>query len=299
MKSAAITTYGSPEVLTIHDMPIPTPGEGEALIAVVASTINPVDLKTRTPSTPQQVSQFPAVLGWDVAGIVISAPKDSGWMPGDRVIAMNPPGQDGSGSWQQYVAIPTNLLAPAPRTVDLPTVATLPLAALTANQALQRLELHTGDRLLVTGAAGSVGGMAVQLAVILGIEVTGLVSQPEHESTVLGLGADSAYSSIENVGDFDAIFDTAGIFDPRLLREGGRFVTVSDDTIPAELEQRASSAVHNYVQHDPERLRKLSTLVDDGTLTLRVARIYPLSSIEAAHRRAERGGLDGKIVITL
>lgn len=299
MKSAAITAYGGPDVLTIQDAPIPSPGEGEALVAVVASTINPVDLKTRTPGTPQQVGQFPAVLGWDVAGIVISAPKDSGWMPGDRVIAMNPPRQDCSGSWQQYVTIPTTLLAPAPARIDLPTAATLPLAALTADQALQRLDLHNGDRLLVTGAAGSVGGMAVQLAASTGVEVTGLVSRPEHEATVLNLGADCAYSSIEDVGEFDAIFDTAGIFDPRLLCKGGRLITVSDDFIPTDIQQRSSSAVHNYVQHDPARLRELSALVDDGTLTLRAAEIYPLSSIEAAHRKAEAGGLNGKIVITL
>lgn len=297
MKSAVITAYGSTDVLTIQDAPVPRPEEREALVAVVASTINPVDLKTRSPGTPQQVGRFPAVLGWDVAGIVISAPKDSGWMPGDRVIAMNPPRQDGSGSWQQYVTIPTTLLAPAPARIDLPTAATLPLAALTADQALQRLDLRSGDRLLVTGAAGSVGGIAVQLATSMGFEVTGLVSRPEHEATVLSLGAVSAYSSIEDVGEFDATFDTTGIFNPGLLREGGRLVTVSDDTIPAELEQRASSAAHNYVQHDPARLRELSSLVDDGTLTLRVAAVYPLSNIEAAHRKAETGGLDGKIVI--
>lgn len=141
--------------------------------------------------------------------------------------------------------------------------------------------------------------MAVQLAASTGIEVTGLVSRSKHESTVLSLGADSACSSIHDVGGLDVVFDTAGIFDPRMLCEGGRLITVSDDTIPAELEQRASSAVHNYVQHDPARLQELSTLVDDGTLTLRVAEIYPLSSIEAAHRKAEAGGLNGKIVITL
>lgn len=299
MKIAPITSYGGPEVLTIQDASIPTPDKDEALVAVIASTINPVDVKTRTPDTPQQVGSFPAVLGWDLAGIVLTAPAESGWLPGDRVIAMNPPRQDGSGSWQQYVTIPTALLAPAPARIDLPTAATLPLAALTADQALHRLDLHTGDRLLVTGAAGSVGGMAVQLATNIGVEVTGLVSRPEHEATVLSFGADSAYSSFRSVGEFDAIFDTTGIFDAGLLREGGRLVTVSDDIIPAELEQRASGAAHNYVRHDAARLRELSALVDDDSLTLRVAGIYPLGSIEAAHRKAESGGLDGKIVITL
>lgn len=300
MKTAAITAYGGPDVLTTLDAPLPDPGPGEALVAVVASTINSVDVKTRTPGTPQQVGRFPAVLGWDVAGIVITAPDDSAYEPGDRVIAMHPPKPDGTGSWQQYAAIPAALLAPAPATVDLLNTATLPLAALTADQALQRLDLRADDRLLITGAAGSVGGMAVQLAALAGIRAAGLVSRQEHESTVRDLGAASAHSTPASAGEFDAIFDTAGVFDhPQLLREGGRLVTVSDDTIPDALEQRAESAVHNYVQHNPHRLHELSTLVDEGRLRLRVAEWYPLASIAQANRRAEAAGLLGKVVITM
>lgn len=300
MKSAAITAYGGPDVLTIWDAPIPDPGPNEALVAVVASSINPVDVKTRTPGTAQQVGRFPAVLGWDVAGIVITAPTGSGWSPGDRVIAMHPPAPDGSGSWQQYAAIPTALLAPAPETVDLVTAATLPLAALTADQALARLNLRGDERLLITGAAGNVGGMAVQLAAIAGITTAGLVSRREHESAVLDLGAASAHSNPVSAGEFDAIFDTAGVFDhPSLLREGGRLVTVSDDTIPDALEGRATETAHNYVRHDPQRLRELSALVNEGRLVLRVAGQFPLARIEQAHRRAEAGGLLGKVVIMM
>lgn len=300
MKIAPITAYGGPEVLTVQDAPIPTPGTGEALVAVIASTINPVDVKTRTPGTPQQVGRFPAVLGWDLAGIVITGPIESGWSPGDRVIAMHPPRPDGSGSWQQYVTIPTQFLAPAPEAVDLPTAATLPLAALTADQALRRLDLKDGERLLITGAAGGVGGVAVQLAARAGFTVAGLVSRPEHEAAVLELGAASTHSNPTSAIAFDAIFDTAGVFDhPHLLHEGGRLVTVSDDTIPEELEQRSASAVHNYVQHDPQRLRELSDLVDAGKIRLRVAEQYPLARIEQAHRRVEAGGLLGKVVIVM
>lgn len=114
MKTAAITAYGGPEVLSIHDAPAPEPRPGKALVAVVASTINPVDVKTRTPGTPQRVGRFPAVLGWDIAGVVITAPEGSGWAPGDRVIAMHPPAPDGSGSWQQYAAIPAERLSRHP-----------------------------------------------------------------------------------------------------------------------------------------------------------------------------------------
>ncbi|MDN3460891.1 zinc-binding dehydrogenase [Rhodococcus sp. APC 3903] len=213
---------------------------------------------------------------------------------------MNPPRQDGSGSWQQYLTIPTALLAPAPETVDLINAATLPLAALTADQALKRLDLHADDRLLITGAAGSVGGMAIQLAAIAGVRTAALVSRREHEPAVLDLGAASPHSNPATAGKFDAIFDTAGVFNhPELLREGGRLVTVSDDTIPVALEERAALAVHNYVQHAPQRLRELSALVDAGTIRLRVAEQYPLNRIEDAHRRAEAGSLLGKVVVIM
>lgn len=300
MKIAPITSYGGPEVLTIQDAPIPEPGTGEALVAVIASTINPVDVKTRTPDTPQQAGRFPAVLGWDLAGIVITAPAESDWSPGDRIIAMHPPQPDGSGNWQQYATIPAAVLASAPETVDLPMAATLPLAALTADQALQRLDLKDGERLLITGAAGNVGGMAVQLAARAGFAVAGLVSRPEHEAAVLELGAESAHSHPTSTSAFDAIFDTAGVFDhPHLLREGGRLVTISDDTIPDAVERRSGSAVHNYVQHDPQRLRELSALVDEGRLVLRVTEQYSLAQIAQAHRRADIGGLLGKVVIVM
>lgn len=126
MKAAAITTYGSLDTLSILDLPVPNASPHEALIAVVSSTINPVDVKIRLPDTPQEVSTFPAVLGWDLAGVVVTAPPESAWRPGDRVIAMHPPQPTGHGCWQQYVTIDANHLAAAPTNVDLITAATLP-----------------------------------------------------------------------------------------------------------------------------------------------------------------------------
>lgn len=300
MKTAAIGAYGDLDVLEINDVPKPDPDRGEVLVAVVASTINPVDTRFRTPGTPQQVPYFPAVLGWDLAGIVITAPAGSGWAAGDRVVAMHPPRADGTGSWQQYVTIPATSLAPAPHTVDLPTAATLPLAALTADQALARLSIREGDEVLVTGAVGSVGGFALQMATGAGATVTGVVSRPEHESAALELGASAAHAHPAVIGAFDAVLDTVGLFDhPGLLRDGGRFVTISDDLIPEAIQRRASLAVHNYVGHDPARLRQLSEMVDAGRLRLRVSRLFPLSLIKAAHRHAEGHGHLGKTVITM
>ncbi|MGW0432835.1 NADP-dependent oxidoreductase [Micromonospora sp. NPDC003197] len=298
MRTAQITGYGGPEVLEVNEIPAPQAGPDQALVAVVASTINPVDVKTRTPGTVQQVDRFPATLGWDIAGIVLDAPAGTDWRPGDHVIALNPPSA-GRGSWAEIVAIPASLLVAAPQSVDLATSATLPLAGLTAQQALHRLSPRVGERILVIGAAGGVGGIAVQLLAADGIEVSGLVSRPEHVDVTRALGATNVSADPGTLGEFDAIFDTAGVFDARLLHTGGRLVTVSDEEIPTALTEKASGAEHNYVRHDPAGLRALVELVDTGALTLRVAEQHPLTRIRRAHERFEKSGLTGKIVITM
>ena len=296
MRAVRIHRSGGPEVLQVESIPVPEPGPDEVLVAVVASTINPVDVKTRTPGTPQQVSDFPTIQGWDVAGIVLEAPSGSGWGAGDRVIAMNPPSA-GSGSWADIVAVPAERVVAAPRTLDLVSAATLPLAGLTALQALGRLDPQAGDRVLVTGAAGAVGGFAVQILAGHGHHVTGLGSRPGHLRTINDLGAAHAATEPASLGEFDAVVDTAGVYDPRLLAENGRLVTVSDDEIPAAVSERASLAVHNYVKHDAPGLRVIADLADAGMLTPRIADRYPLPQVRAAHERFEAGGLDGKVVI--
>jgi NADPH2:quinone reductase len=301
MKTATITDYGTPDALEIREVPLPVPDHNEALIAVIASTINPVDVKTRKPGTIQTIPHFPATLGWDLAGIVVSAPTGSPVSAGDRVIAMHPPEANGTGCWSQYVTIPVERLAPAPTSVDLQTAATLPLAGLTASQALQRLAPQPDERLLITGAVGAVGGMAVQLATAAGHTATGLVSRESQIPSALALGAQDALvgTTRDPAGEFDAVLDTAGILNPALLRPGGRLVTVSDEEIPEELTRKARSADHNYVGHDPAGLARLVNLVDDSTLQLRVAAAFPLDHIADAHRTMEAGGLNGKVVVTM
>ncbi|AWT26340.1 2-haloacrylate reductase [Corynebacterium provencense] len=299
MTTAVVTDYGTPGVLEIREVPVPRPRPGEALVAAVASTVNPVDVKTRTPGTVQTIPRFPATLGWDLAGIVVDAPADSPVSVGDRVIAMHPPEADGTGCWSQYITVPVERLVTAPASVDLVTAATLPLAGLTAAQALGRLALQPCERLLVTGASGSVGGIAVQLAAMQGLDVSGLVRRESTAETVRALGAHEVFTDMDAAGAFDAVFDTAGVLVPALVRPGGRLVTVSDDDIPDELAVKASSAVHNYVGHDPAGLARLVSLVDSGALILRVAETFPLSRVADAHHALEAGGLDGKVVVTM
>lgn len=292
MRSAQVTTYGGPEVLAINPLPRPLPGPDEALVAVVASSINPVDVWFRRPETQQEIPEFPATLGWDLAGMVLQAPEDAEVRPGDRVVAMHP-----LGSWSELVAVPTERLVPAPSSVSLTDAATLPLAALTALQALARLGVAAGDSVTVTGGVGAVGGFAVELLRVRGVEVKALVSREEHVAPALALGAVESRADAGALGGADAVFDTAGVFDGRLLRRGGRFVTVNDGEIPPGLASLASRAEHHYVGHDPAALAALARHVDAGDLTLRIAARYPLAEVRAAHERYEAGGLLGKVVI--
>jgi NADPH2:quinone reductase len=299
MKTARVVEYGGPEMLEVVDTADPDVPEGLVMVAVVASSVNPVDVKMRSPEFPQEIGAFPATLGWDVSGIVTSAPEGSSWRPGDRVIALYPP-NGSTGAWSQRVAIVPGLLVRAPAELDLVSSAALPLAGLTAVQALSRLSIREGDRVLVTGAAGAVGGLAVQLAASSGAYVGALVSREAHVDEALSLGADFATCHVADLSDYDAVFDTAGVLDqPKILRHGGSLVTVSDDVISAPVLERAGWADHNYVRQDPEGLERLVQQIDAERLRVRISHRYPLGDIRGAHRRFEDGGNLGKIVITL
>ncbi len=296
MRAARIHDYGEITDIQIDEIPTPIPEDNEVLVATVASTINPVDVKMRTPGTPQQLPGFPVTLGWDFAGIVLQAPTGSRYQPGDRVIAMSPP-RSLAGVWAETTVIPANSLVAAPKTVSLIEAATLPLAGTTAQQAVAALAAKPGDRVLVTGAIGAVGGIAVQLLTQAGCEVTGLISRPEHSDDALKLGATTVTTNTQELKTFDAIFDTAGIYDPALLGPQTRFVTISDMETPPEFLALGERFIHHYVQIDAAGLTQLVDMVDAGKLQLRVAQQFPLSKIHQAHETFEAGGLIGKVVI--
>lgn len=236
-------------------------------------------------------------LGWDLAGVVLAS-DDARFGAGDRVIAMSAQFATGRGTWADIVSLPTDLLAPAPATVSLPEAATLPLTGLTAQQVLHRLQLAQGQTLLIIGAAGAVGGLAVQLAARDGIIVDGLVSQPEHIDAARELGARTVTDQPDTLRGYDAVFDTAGILLPRAVKHGGRYITVAAEGVPDELTNRTIDAGVNYVEQDGAGLAHLTKLVDSAALRLRVDTHYPIHQVRQAHERAEHGGTLGKVVLT-
>ncbi|MFK4112161.1 NADP-dependent oxidoreductase [Streptomyces sp. NPDC002176] len=290
-RAVQIDRHGGPEVLTVREIPRPALADGEVLIAVAASSLNPVDWKTRAWEVGPPP---PATLGWDLAGRVVAGEVPAHRV-GDEVIAMSAQIATGRGTWAELVALPAHLLASAPTSLPLEDAAALPLAGTTALQALRAAEPAPGERVLVTGAVGGVGALAVQLARHTGARVDALVSRPEHRSAAVELGAERVWHQPADLpsAQYHVVLDTAGVDASHALAHGGRYVSISDEPLPA-----VPGARKSYVQENTADLAYLATLVDAGELRLRIAERHPFTDIRAAHERFEARGLLGKVLIT-
>ncbi|MET9462246.1 NADP-dependent oxidoreductase [Streptomyces canus] len=284
MRAAVVRTFGGPEAVEIVDVELPEPGPGQVRIKVAAAALNPVDAMKRS-------GMFgPAGgLGGDVAGAIDAVGAGTSWGVGDAVVAL------ADGTHAQYVVVQADWVAPAPSSADAVHAATLPLNALTAAGALDLLGLRKGQTLLVTGAAGAVGGYAIQLATHQGASVTALAREKD-EQLVRSLGA-ARVTGITGGADFDAVLDAAILGEPALarVRNGGAYVGVNPMASPAAARGVRIEAVQ--VRPNGARLAELVRLVDEGVLTLRVAETYPLEEAAKAHARLAEGGLRGRLVI--
>ena len=286
---------GGLDALTLRDVPAPLPRPGQVLVRTVASTINPLDLKMRAKPHPA----FPITLGCDVAGIVVESDAPE-YRPGDRVIAASGLHDDWVGAWTDSLALDPDQLAHAPTRVALSDAATIPLAGLTALQAWNTVGLSAGDRVLVTGAAGGIGGFVVQLAVNAGMQVDGLVSRPSQVEAVNALGArlvtndPTALPAHAYAAVVDPIaIPLKGVDVREFVADGGQYTAVGRD------ESKIPGGREISVEDDPAGLSHLAKLVDDGALRLRVAAHYGLHEFHAAHEHFQAGGLLGKVVLHL
>jgi NADPH:quinone reductase-like Zn-dependent oxidoreductase len=294
MRAAVVETFGGPEAVEILETEVPEPGARQVRIKVAAATLNPVDAGVRGGFFGGAGKQIG--FGWDVAGTVDATGVATAWSAGDEVVALDPGMVRPLGTHAEYVVVDTDAVAKAPATVDAVHAATLPLNGLTAEQALDLLELAQGQSLLVTGAAGAVGGFAIQLAVARGLSVTALAREGDEE-LVRSLGAAHFASGTAEAGAFDGVLDAANLGEAALewVRDGGAYVGVRPGGHPESVRDIRTTAVS--VTADGARLSKLATLVDEGVLTLRVADTYPLAAAAKAHARLEEGGVRGRLVL--
>ena len=293
MRAVLVRRFGGPEVLEIANVDVPVPGPGQVRIRVEAAAVNRIDLSTRDGGLARAGLLAPAPayhLGWDVAGTVhTTGPGVDRFGPGDRVIGLRDVLGD-AGTQAEFVVLDAAAVAPAPASVSWAEAATLPLIGLAADRALALAGLGTGGTLLVTGAAGGVGGLVRQLATQRGVRVVADDVVPRGERLA---------PAIRHVvpGGVDAVIDAAvlGVPAHEALRGGGTFVALVAPFAPPPL--RATRVVVAETAADGGRLTELAALVDAGRLTLRVAGTMPLEAVAEAHERVAAGGLDGRIVL--
>lgn len=298
MRAVSYAQFGGPEVLHVADVSAPEPGPGQVRVRVTASVVHPVDLMIRSGRFPAPLpTGLPYTPGWDVAGTVDAVdPTVQQFTIGDEVIGFSPWLQTTVGAHAEYVVLDAAGLAPAPVGVPATDAATLPTNGLAAAQALDLLALPAGSTVLVTGAAGQVGGFVLALARATGLHATGLAGTDDR-AFVESLDAVFLSRSDDPTGMFDAVIDLA-VIGPSLLdliRNGGGYVAASPPLRPEPVREIRTYALE--VLPDGSRLGELVKLVTSGDIPLRVAGVYSFADAAAAHERLARGGVRGGVVI--
>ncbi|MFF7129799.1 zinc-binding dehydrogenase [Streptomyces sp. NPDC008240] len=306
MRAVVVEQWGGAENLVEREVERPEPGLGEVLVRVHAAGVNPVDWKTRASGALIEWGAVP-VVGWDVSGTVEAVGPGVGvFQVGDEVFGM-PLFPRQAGGYAEYVVAPARHLAPKPEGLSHVEAAALPLAALTAWQALvDAAHVRPGERVLVHAAAGGVGHLAVQIAKARGAYVIGTASAAKHD-LVRQLGADEVvdYRSVrfeDVVGDIDVVLDGLGGETAerslKVLRTGGRLITLpGPDDVPAVHDGVRATWV--LVEPDHLGLREIAALVERGALRPVVETVLPLEEAAKAHEIGEQGRTTGKIVLTV
>lgn len=309
MKAVRFHEYGDPSVLRHEDVEQPVPGAGEVRVRVAATSFNPVDGNIRGGFMQGPIPvTLPHTPGIDVAGTVDALGEGvDGIAVDDDVVGFLP--MDGNGAAAQYVLAPADVLIPAPKSVPLADAAALPLVGLTAYQALfDHGKLTAGQRVLINGAGGAVGGYAVQLAKNAGAHVIATAG-PRSSEAVTSAGADE-------VIDHTATDVTAVVTEPvdlalnlapvapdelaslvTLVRPGGVVVNTTVWMPAPSDEERDVRGIDLFVRSDTDQLAQLVALIDRGELRVDVAERVPLAELPALHARASEGAVHGKVIV--
>ncbi|MCV2394395.1 NADP-dependent oxidoreductase [Actinotalea sp. M2MS4P-6] len=315
MQAVVMDRPGGPEVLSLAEIDVPRVLPGDVLVEVHAAGVNPVDWKTRAGAPTPPALAFgppPHVLGWDVAGVVVEVgPGVYRFDVGDRVFGM-PWFPRPAGAYAEYVAAPARQLVRVPEGVGFVEAGAVPLAGLTAWQALTEVAgVRAGQRVLVQGAGGGVGHLAVQILVSLGAHVVGTARAANHD-WLRSLGAhelvDYTQTSVAAVtAPVDVALDLAGGSPETVaatlaaIRDGGTYVPIGPcdqaaaRAVAAERGVRVTTGM--LVAPDEGGLQELARLMTAGALHARVARTYPLADAAAAHRDGATSTVAGKLVL--
>jgi NADPH:quinone reductase len=310
MRAAGVTEFGGPEALHVVDVPDEPMGPGEVRVRVGAATVNPTDTHARAGAYADRdpVKTPPWVPGMDAAGVVVEVGEGVDHVaPGDAVMAIVVP-SGAHGGYREDLVLPGGSVVRAPAGTDAVAAATLPMNALTARLALDQMALQPGQVVAVTGAAGAFGGYVVQLAKADGLTVVGDAKESD-EDLLRSLGADVVVRRGDDVADrirehfpegLDGLADGA-VQDALVLpavKDGGAVATVRGYRGDGSRDLRVFPTLVRRVAQDRAALDRLRQQAEDGVLTLRVARTFPVEKAADAHRMLEAGGVRGRLVLT-
>lgn len=307
MQAVRIHQYGGPDQLTLEQIAIPDIASDEVLIKVFAAGINPVDWKIREGHLKDMLNHtLPLTLGWDIAGEVASKGTQVKDLEiGDPVYSR--PEIARNGGYAEYIAVKASEVAIKPSSLSWTEAAAVPLAALTAWQALYDIAgLKSGDNVLIHAGAGGVGHLAIQLAKRKGATVYTTASKANHDF-VIELGAKEAIDykndDFTRLKDMDVIFDTIGgevqERSWQCLKAGGTMVSITAPPAEALAAQHQAKGAFCFVQPNRDQLTELAVLFDNGKLKIEVAEEMPLAQVAQAHQKSQSATTRGKLVLEI
>jgi len=310
MKAAQITAYGDPSVVRVNEIERPVAGEGQVLIEVYASSLNPFDTLVRSGAAQKMAPlRLPATLGGDVAGVAAEVGAGvAGLAVGDRVYGQASAVAGNSGALAEFATTAAGQVAKMPADLDFEQAASLPLVGVSALQALtEHIKLGRGQKILIIGGSGGIGTVAIQLAKHLGAYVT---------ATATGAGLDLATrldadevidykdrNFADIISGYDAVFDTAGgaNFEQalRVLKKGGVAVSMAAQPNEALARELGVTAIIQMTRVSTDALNRLSELIGVEVIAPQVGKVFALEDVAEAFRARESGGILGKVVIQI
>lgn len=315
MKAIRISEFGGPEVMKLQEIERPIPKSDEILVKVYASGINPVDLVVREGSSAalRYNLNLPMTLGWDAAGTIEELGSNvTQFEKGDAVYGV--PNFPGDGSYAEYVVAKSSQFALKPKNIKFNEAAGVPLAALTAWTAMFEFgKLKSGQRILIQGASGSVGGFAVQFAKSKGAYIIGTASA-ENFDYLKQIGVDElidykTQKFEELVKNVDIVLEASSVRDNNerlksveVLKEEGILVSVNtdfsfNDEVMVELAKKNAKGELSANQARKEWLEEIAKLIETGKVKVSIGKIFPLEKVVEAHNSMERKSIDGKLIL--
>jgi len=303
MKAIQMHKFGGPEVLKFEDVPLPKVEKGDVLIRVHAAGVNPVDWKIREGYNKQ--ASLPMIPGWDFSGVVEDSDGvEGGWKKGDEVYSR--PDISRNGAYAEYIVVRASEIAAKPKSVDHIKAAAIPLAGLTAWGALfDTGKLSAGQKILIHGAAGGVGSLAVQFAKWKGAHVIGTASS-DNQKFLHEIGADESVDYKKTRFE-DLVHDVDMVLDPiggdtqnrswQVLKKGGILVSLVQRPSESEAAKFGVRQAHVFIQPNASQLTHIAELIDEGKVHPIVNKVFPLAEAGKAQEFSKAGHARGKIVL--